>query len=111
MGEKHKGNKEDIQNYLAYLEALKQKEAENEKVLEKLREEQLEAARSKREMTWKREELARQQLLASTVDGRGDQVAYKESIASKGAEHDRAATQQLVDDMAKFTLEEKRKAD
>jgi len=107
--EKHKGNKEDIQNYLAYLEALKMKEAENEKELEKLRQEQLEAAWSKRESKWKREELARQQLLANVVDGRGDQIAYKKNIMSKGAEHDRITTEKLVSDFKAFKLEEKEK--
>merc|ERR1719348_1979798 len=107
--EKHKGNKEDIQNYLAYLEALKMKEAENEKELEKLRQEQLEAAWSKREIKWKREELARQQLLANVVDGRSDQIAYKKNIMSKGAEHDRITTEKLVSDFKAFKLEEKEK--
>jgi len=107
--EKHKGNKEDIQNYLAYLEALRQKEAENEKELEKLRQEQLEAAWSKREMKWKREELARQQLLANVVDGRSDQIAYKKNMMSKGAVHDKITTERLVQDFQDFKLEEKTK--
>merc|ERR1719295_1141303 len=59
--EKHKGNREDIQNYLAYLEALRPKEEANEKELEKLREDQLEAAWAKRESQWKREELAKRE--------------------------------------------------
>merc|ERR1719348_2020103 len=107
--EKHKGNKEDIQNYLAYLEALKQKEAENEKELEKMRQEQLEAAWSKREMKWKREELARQQLLANVVDGRNDQIAYKDSLKSKGAQTNKTDTERLVADFQKFKLEENQK--
>lgn len=107
--EKHKGNREDIQNYLAYLEALRQKEEANEKELEKLREDQLEAAWAKRESQWKREELARQQLLANVVDGRSDQIAYKESLKSKGAEHDKIETQRLTEEFAKFKLEESQK--
>jgi len=107
--EKHKGNKEDIQNYLAYLEALRQKEAENEKVLEKLREEQLEAAWAKREMQWSKEELARQQLLANVVDGRNDQIAYKDSLKSKGAQSNKTDTERLVADLQKFKLEENQK--
>jgi len=109
--EKHQGDKEQIQKYLAYLEGLKKREEENEKVLEALRLEQQEAQWAKREMTWKKEELARQQLLANVVDGRSDQIAYKKSLQSKGAAQNMADTKRLTEDFEKFKLEEKSKSE
>merc|ERR1712228_227004 len=100
--EKSKGSKDDIQNYLMYLEDLRQKEAKNEKLLEKLRQNELEKEWSKRETQWKKEEFARQQLLKKVVDGRGDQIAYKQSMKQKSSMKDVSETDRLIAEMKAF---------
>jgi len=109
--EKHLGDREDIQAYLKYLEALKLKEKAHEQHLDALRQKELEAAWSKRESKWKREELARQQLLMNVVDGRRDQIAYKEALKGKGSKQNAVDTQKLEAQLAKFSLEEKGKTE
>merc|ERR1712013_709548 len=109
--EKHLGDREDIEAYLKYLDALKLKEKNHEKALDGLREKELEAAWSKRESKWKREELARQQLLRNVVDGRRDQMAYKEALKGKGSKQNAVDTQRLEEALAKFSLEETAKTD
>jgi len=109
--EKHLGDKEDIQEYLKYLEALKLKEKQHEQQLDGLRQKELEAAWSKRESKWKREELARQQLLKNVVDGRRDQIAYKEVLKGKGSKQNVTDTQRLEEQLARFSLEEKGKTE
>merc|ERR1712228_30067 len=101
--EKSKGSKDDIQNYLMYLEDLRQKEAENEKLIEN----ELEKEWSKRETQWKKEEFARQQLLKKVVDGRGDQIAYKQSMKEKSSMKDVSETDRLIKELEAFKLADK----
>ena len=108
---KQKENKEDIQNYLLYLKQLREKERENEKLLEKLRQNELEKEWNKREMKWKREELARKQLLQNVVDGRKDQIAYHESIKEKDSKKDVHETQKLLKELEIYKKEEAEKTE
>jgi len=109
--EKSKGKKDDIENYLRYLEELRQKDVENEKLLEKLRQNDLEKAWSKREVQWKKEEFARQQLLKKVVDGRADQIAYKQCMKDKGSMKDVSDTDRLIKELAAFKLTEEQQED
>jgi len=106
QAEKSKGKKDDIQNYLKYLEELRQKDVENEKLLEKLRQNELEKEWNKREVQWKKEEFARQQLLKKVVDGRADQIAYKQSMREKGSKKDMSETDRLIEELTAFKLAE-----
>merc|ERR1712130_1001133 len=54
-----------------------------EKVLEKLRQNELEKEWKKRENRWNKEEFARKQLLQNVIDGRMDQISYKQSMKEK----------------------------
>merc|ERR1712087_709496 len=107
QAEKSKGKKDDIENYLKYLENLRQKEAENEKLLEKLRQNELEKEWSKRETQWKKEEFAKRQLLKKVVDGRGDQIAYKQSMKEKSSMKDVSETDRLIKELEAFKLADK----
>jgi len=106
---KQQENKQNIQNYLAYLNELKQKEAENEKLLAKLRENELENAWKKREMKWKKEELARKQLLQNVVDGRRDQIAYKQSMKQKNSMQNTFETKKLLKELEQYNNTENEK--
>ena len=108
QAEKSKGKKDDIENYLKYLEDLRQKEVENEKLLEKLRQNELEKEWNKRETQWKKEEFARQQLLKKVVDGRSDQIAYKQSMKEKGSMKDVSETDRLIKELEAFKLAEQK---
>mmetsp|Transcript_21532 Transcript_21532/g.18977 ORF Transcript_21532/g.18977 Transcript_21532/m.18977 type:complete len:496 (+) Transcript_21532:59-1546(+) len=104
---KQEENKNDIQNYLKYLQDLKEKEKENEKYLEKLRQNELEKEWSKREMKWKKEELARKQLLQNVIDERKNQIAYNQSVKERMSKSDVFEQQKLIQELDRYHKNEK----
>ena len=106
---KQKQNKNDIQNYLKYLQELKEKEKENEKYLEKLRQNELEKEWNKREIKWNKEELARKQLLQNVIDQRKNQIAYNQSIKERQSKSDIFEQQKLNQELNIYHKQQKEK--
>ena len=66
-----------------YLEERKVHEAEIERQLEKLCQEEMERANAKRDMQWMREKAAREKLMKDVYEGRYDQIKQREEDAYK----------------------------
>lgn len=62
---------------------LRAEEKEREQTLEKMRAQELQREWSKREIKWKKEELARAQLLESVVQDRENQIGFKQIMNLK----------------------------
>merc|ERR1712130_1046121 len=80
-----------------------------EKVLEKLRQNELEKEWKKRENRWNKEEFARKQLLQNVIDGRMDQISYKQSMKEKNSKKNTQETQELLEELKKFNIAEAEK--
>lgn len=75
--------REDMMKYRKYLEERKVHEAEIERQLEQLCQEEMERANAKRDMQWMREKSAREKLMKNVYEGRYEQIKQKEEDAYK----------------------------
>lgn len=73
--------REDMMRYRKYLEERKVHEAEIERELEKLCQEEMERANAKRDMQWLREKNAREKLMVDVYEGRYKQIKEREESA------------------------------
>eukprot|EP01083_Nonionella_stella_P049695 132366_1 len=95
--DKREGNRQDIHDYMAYLNSQRREKEELDRQLDKLREEQLEIEYRKRALQWDKEKLARERLLKTVLQGRQEQVDQKRAVSER--EHQSATRERTEIDV------------